>query len=90
MDESRPPHPQLEVELILASAESAGLLIRYHPVGFGAPGKQAGWYLLHCARRCHDTTRIDGLKLDSITKRQFFNWIGTVLSDHDKAEVEGS
>src|SRR5260370_3076074 len=90
VDENRPPHPQLEVEIVLASAESAGLLIGYHPVGFGSPGKQAGWYLIHCARRCHDTLRIDAMKLDSITKKQFFYWIGTVLSDHDKADVEGS
>ena len=78
VDESRPPHPQLDVEMALGAAESVGLLIRYHPVGFGSPGKQAGWYHIHCARRCHETLRIDGMKLDNITKKQFFLWIGTV------------
>ena len=90
VDENRPPHPQTEVEMALAATESAGLLIRYHPVGFGSPGKQAGWYHIHCARRCHETLRIDALKLDNITKKQFFLWIGTVISEHDKADIEGS
>jgi hypothetical protein len=34
--------------------------------------------------------RIDALKVDRITKGQFFRWFAGVMSDHDKADVEGS
>jgi len=87
---SRPAHPELEVEANLAIAESMGLVVTYHPVGFGCRGAQPGWFRVHCLRGCHDATRIDALKADRITQRQFCAWIGRVMADHDTADIEGS
>jgi hypothetical protein len=88
--QSRPPHPQTDIEMSLVAAESTGLLVAFNPVGFGLPGAQPGWYRIHCPRGCHEATRIDALKVDRITKRQFFVWFSSVMMDHDKADVEGS
>jgi hypothetical protein len=87
---NRPAHPEPEVEASLAIAESLGLMVAYHPVGFGRPGTQAGWFHVHCPRGCHDAVRIDALKADRITQRQFCAWVGRVMADHDTADVEGS
>jgi hypothetical protein len=88
--QSRPPHPQDDIEISLSAAESADLVVTYHPVGFGKSGTQPGWYRIHCPRGCHEATRIDALKVDRITKRVFFSWFASVMMDHDKADVEGS
>jgi hypothetical protein len=75
----------------LATAEAVGLVVTYHPVGFGLPGSQPGWYLIQCPRGCHDeAVRIDALKMDRITQRHFLTWISNVMTEHDKADVEGS
>jgi len=88
--QSRPPHPQTDVEFALSAAESADLVVTYNPVGFGTPGAQPGWYRVHCPRGCHEAIRIDAQKVDRITKRVFFRWFTGVMMDHDKADVEGS
>jgi hypothetical protein len=75
----------------LATAESVGLAVTYHPVGFGRADAQPGWYRVHCPRGCHsEAVRIDALKTDRITQRHFLTWISLVMTDHDKADVEGS
>lgn len=90
VEAGRPPHPQTEIEAILGIAESVGLIVTYHPVGFGCPGVQPGWFRIHCPRGCHPATRIDAQKTDRITQRQFFTWFTLVMTGHDKADVEGS
>ena len=90
MPGTRPPHPQAHIEAILATAESMGLEVTYHPVGFGAPGSQPGWFGIHCLRGCHGALRIDAIKLDRITDREFCVWIGVVMSAHDRADIGGS
>jgi hypothetical protein len=90
VEATRPPHPQVEIEMVLATAESLGLMVTYHRIGFGGPCSQAGWFRIHCLRGCHDAARIDANKVDPITARQFNLWIGIVMSEHDKADIEGS
>ena len=90
MEGTRPHHPQPEVEASLIIAESMGLVVTYHPVGFGHGSAQAGWFLIQCPRGCHGAARIDALKADSITRRQFYLWVAGVMTDHDKADVGGS
>ena len=90
MEEGRPPHPLMEIEVNLAIAESLGLEVTYHPVGFGKPGAQPGWFGVHCPRGCHEAVRIDAQKADRITRRHFSEWFSKVMTDHDKADVEGS
>lgn len=90
MEQGRPPHPQMEIEVSLAIAESVGLMVTYHPVGFGQPGAQPGWFRVYCPRGCHEATRIDAQKADRITQRYFSAWFAQVMNDHDKADVEGS
>jgi len=90
VDENRPPHPETEAEMALAVAESVGLIVTYHPVGFGCPGVQPGWFRIHCPRGCHDPVRIDAQNADRITMRHFSVWFSQVMTGHDKADVEGS
>lgn len=90
MPQSRPPHPEADIEIALSIAESLGLIVTYQPVGFGCPGAQAGWFRIHCPRGCHVATRIDALKMDRLTKSRFSAWFTHVMTDHDKADVEGS
>jgi hypothetical protein len=71
-------------------AESLGLAVTYHPMGFGDGDSQAGWFRIHCLRGCHGATRIDATKMDPITRSHFNAWISTVMTDHDKADIEGS
>jgi len=80
----------MEIEVNLAIAESLGLEVTYHPMGFGRPGAQPGWFRVHCTRGCHEAVRIDAQKADRITRRHFSEWFSKVMADHDKADVEGS
>lgn len=90
VEEGRPPHPQQDIEMALSIAESLGLIVTYRPVGFGRPGTQAGWFHIQCPRGCHEGTRIDAVKMDHLTKGRFSAWFTHVMTDHDKADVEGS
>ena len=90
MTQHRPPHPEVDVEMSLNAAESAGLVVTYHPVGFGPQGAQPGYYRVHCPRGCHEAIRIDAVKVDRISKQAFFAWFSEVMTKHDKADVEGS
>jgi hypothetical protein len=76
--------------MALNAVESLGLIVAYHPVGFGCPDSQPGWFGIHCARGCHPAARLDANKVDRITQRQFLTWVATVVTAHDKADVEGS
>ncbi len=90
MDANRPPHPETEAEMALAVAEAVGLVVTYHPVGFGCPDTQRGWFYIRCPRSCHEPVRIDAQKADRITMGQFSAWFSAVMIAHDTADVEGA
>lgn len=88
----RTPHPDPDIETSLAMAESMGLIVEYHPVGFARSGAQVGYTLIACQRGCpqHERVRINHLDWSSIERQAFLGWIGKVLTDHDNQDVAGS
>lgn len=88
----RTPHPDPDIEAALAAAESIGLTVEYHPVGFARSGAQVGYTLIACQRGCpeHNPVRINHLDWSFIDRQAFLGWIGKVMADHDKQDVAGS
>lgn len=88
----RTPHPDPTIESVLAIAESMGLMVTYHPVGFARSGAQVGYTSVACQRGCfeHDRVRINHLDWSLIERKAFLGWIGKVKADHDKQDVAES
>ena len=86
---SRLAHADPDVEATLAALESAGLVIVMHVVAVGGD-RQAGWFFVHDPHGCHDSVDIPNRVLTPLVRLEFFAWVSTILTAHDRADIEGS
>jgi hypothetical protein len=85
--ENRFVHVDPDVEPTLAALESAGLVVVTHLVPVGPDAKTAGWLKAHCPRECHESVSIRNMVLTPLVKQEFFQWVATMLTAHDQADV---
>lgn len=80
-------HADPDVETTLVALESVGLVVVTHLVPVGPDAKTSGWFWVHCPRECHDSVSIPNKVLTPLVKAAFFQWVATILMDHDRADV---
>jgi len=83
-------HVDSDVETTLSALEDAGLVVVSRLVPAGPDARTFGWFRVHCPRGCHGSVNIPNKVLTPLVKQEFHQWVSTVLTDHDQADMRES